>query len=88
MSEGNSSERAERCETCRFWALLPDGDQADDPVVADADDGTRIGNCRRFPPKKADGAATVYESCGWACPVTVSDEWCGEWQARPEAAIN
>jgi hypothetical protein len=47
--------RTETCERCRHWRALTD------------EDGTRLGQCRRFPP--------AYE--GW--PMSMPDDWCGEF---------
>lgn len=63
------AERKEKCETCRFWD--EDGDDAD-------------GICRRYAPRPEmnergqDGDA--WETYP-AWPLTVSTDWCGEWQA-------
>jgi len=75
------SERAERCETCRFWD------------TENSDEGW--GDCRRYPPTKmlfeieAMGhdktSQDIHNSLGdsssvWVWPYTESDDWCGEWQ--------
>ena len=73
-----SEERAERCETCRFW------DRQD----------RHIGECRRYPPCKLLGdleaaignAPTAmhpvdrHRNQDWVWPSLNPDDWCGEWQ--------
>lgn len=81
-------ERAERCETCRFWELLPAGHQ---------DRGEPLnGTCRRFPPvldtarlvkqKYDEIVEDTFKGGGYVFPVTGSDDWCGEWRAADEEA--
>lgn len=92
------SERAQRCETCRFWEV----------VLEDA----RFGDCKRHPPQLSDHALRFYaenptpddpEELGlveeslmlrkarsvdvWFSPVTLNDNWCGEWQPLPLPVI-
>ena len=49
----------ERCDCCRFWKPMDD------------EDGSELGQCRRFPP--------AYE--GW--PMTTAGDWCGELVPNP-----
>ncbi len=64
-----TDERAERCETCRFW---------------DKPDATVIGICRRHAPRAMvgwqheDSHPNFNQWALW--PATVETEWCGEWQ--------
>lgn len=75
------------CSNCRFWANPND----------DEDDDTRMGECRRYPPRICEAmmAADIANAYGepaiglerktnWlntTFPVTGDDEWCGEWQS-------
>lgn len=82
-----AGERAERCETCRWW---------DDITVVDNPlDGEDVGQafCHRYPPVRdidpqyirshqhPEGSMTAR---AWLHPLTFSFDFCGEWQ--PQAA--
>ena len=68
----------DQCSECRFWLNWDS-------------EGTNLGECHRFPPRmatvhrigvEAEAAATVRpEDGGW--PLTVPDDWCGEFQRPP-----
>ena len=87
MSEGNSTNRAERCDKCKFWEL----NRKDGP----SDDWDGI--CRRYPPilntssitagiqefNSCDSVEAVSEACGsgsWQQPWTCASQWCGEFK--------
>jgi hypothetical protein len=72
-----SEPRPDRCETCRFWDLR----------IGDSDEGAGV--CRRHAPVAATPAVNVSQKVedqtasfpSW--PLTLNDEWCGEWQVKP-----
>jgi len=56
----------ERCENCRYWEYWD----------------AKFGGCRRYPPTDTreywpDGTPRTHSP-----PVTVSDDWCGEFKAK------
>jgi hypothetical protein len=61
-------ERAERCETCKWW----EGDF----------DDSREGLCRRYPPVYAPVDVPGGDEEPWYRPVTSYDNFCGEWRAK------
>jgi len=88
MSEENiqQGERAERCETCRFWQQ--------------SYEDLHVGQCRRYPPQMCDTVVRYYAknplvkheyeesdtlaAAGaadpWRFPVLCFDDWCGEYK--------
>lgn len=63
----------ERCETCRFWSAR-----------------ASFGYCRRVAATFFSVRKDEYYESGdptlWAGqPPVNSDDWCGEWKAKPEA---
>lgn len=83
------SSPAERCERCRFWDRLRDGNERGRGVFDDGNytvSGEDTGRCRRRAPStsrtdlplgtdNADAAQAAY----W--PVTWSEDWCGDYEA-------
>ena len=69
------SERAERCENCRFWDL--DGVF----LVAAPDDEARdrFSECHRYPPTQGF-FEEVDQNFIPRFPVTLNNQWCGEFQ--------
>jgi hypothetical protein len=74
----------EKCETCRFWAKLSEGDEEWDRR-----------ECRRRSPLltealvlgRQDEDYDSHDAMTRVWPVTHPDDFCGEWQPkRPEAA--
>lgn len=72
-------ERAERCETCKWWAL-----QLQANHVEFTED---VGICRRYPPvpkplelRKIATAALFANDCEY--PSTFESDFCGEWRAK------
>lgn len=62
----------ERCEGCRWWAK---------------GGYYGVGECRRFPPDHGP-MGNVHQGGDFSerrWPKTRDDDWCGEWQARPES---
>jgi len=78
-----ADERAECCETCRFW---------------EPKDRARLaldGECRRAPPTAFFGmkrwlkSSDDHDSREFVeshFPQTYSDDWCGEWKPKNDAA--
>jgi hypothetical protein len=75
-----SEQRAERCETCRFW----------EPISPESGDGY----CRRYPPiatgfspdvEAAEPSVSTRAFCYW--PETDHTDWCGEWQSMSKGRI-
>jgi hypothetical protein len=65
-----SDERAERCETCRFWLAVEDG----------------TGLCRRRPPVVVPKAERLTNDVNSLSPETWAYDWCGEYKGVPSAA--
>lgn len=80
VGEGEGEgERAERCETCKWWETMYLGHgkrNRSDPLE---DDDSPWGYCRRYPPL-ARGNYDIHDNC--ESPKTTDDHWCGEWQAK------
>ncbi len=70
------SERKERCETCKFWEMLPSGEQEESSLT---DDEGSIGLCKRYPPLANNENPTASEWEEFVNPTVVSFDWCGEW---------
>jgi hypothetical protein len=66
-----TGERAERCETCRFW-WNPEGDHLEDTDEP-------WGHCRRYPPVVLN-PEEFYRSESHDFPISMGFMWCGEWQ--------
>ena len=69
MTDQSSESEVDNCDNCRFWR------GGDDPV--------ELGHCHRHAPpavtqEKPNEDAREYLG-EW--PVTVFDDWCGEWEA-------
>ncbi len=65
-----------RCASCRYWFYM-----------ANSRDREPFGECRRFPPVRAENRKILLRRIGAAfCwPFTHEEGWCGEWaEARPE----
>jgi len=63
-----SEQRKDNCETCRMWRVVREGD---------------YGQCRRHAPTPEVEAYIDDEPKQWSrWPITVSSEWCGEFEAR------
>lgn len=60
------SERAERCDRCRFWQPTQDGSDN--------------GYCLRYPPVPLNNPLHPGSVLSW-WPETAPDEWCGEFQS-------
>lgn len=73
------SERAERCETCKFW----EGYTGD---VEHGNEPTR-GNCHRYPPRHYPNPDSETLEDQYDFPAVETDDWCGEWQAITLAAV-
>lgn len=76
------SERADRCETCRYW------DVWDDPVSATGS-SFQFGECRRHAPRPylESDDPTLIEPVTW--PNTRMTSWCGEWKPQsPTGNVN
>lgn len=73
-------ERAERCETCRFWER---NSGVDDESGGGCDNG---GCCKRLPPTYCgpheDNATRPMDWMLWSFPAVTSDDWCGEWKEK------
>lgn len=77
---GTKEERADRCETCRFYANVDN-------------EMSGLADCRRYPPvmvpvtEQHDRTWLVKYSLykpndgGW--PLVWPEDWCGEWQPKP-----
>lgn len=83
------NERPERCETCRFWeSFAPD--MTVQQMLERSADGHSSGTCRRYPPLHSLGSTftqrpdLTLSSSADAFPETAHDDWCGEWQPKPE----
>lgn len=75
-----ADERAERCETCRFFACDHTPTESL-PTLRSIQEFNQepIGECRRGHPAVSQGSSYRV----W--PRTWLQEWCGEWRARPVA---
>jgi hypothetical protein len=62
--------RTERCETCRFWAVLPDDEQHLPPLSL----VSNLGACHR---------GLIGGSEGETWPRREYCDWCGEWKPTP-----
>lgn len=72
------SERAERCETCRFWER--EEDTADDIFEEPTLGQIVVGECHRYPPVRQASEKM------WAMfPLLPEGNWCGEWQPAEPA---
>ena len=66
--------KPERCENCRFW----DKDSVRGSIAF----------CNRYPPQMvvfdaAIGVRGNQQACE-VVPETHRDDWCGEWEAKPD----
>ncbi len=76
--EAVQGDRAERCEMCRFWLQMWDGENAGVGGGYELDSTDEAwGYCRRSPPKMSPDHD---DKDDYRCPKTSPDWWCGEWQ--------
>ena len=63
-----------RCDKCKWW---------NEPRDDGMDEGNMQGTCKRFPPFFTVGNADYDDRfSGYAHPVTISDDFCGEFTPR------
>jgi len=62
-----TKQNTETCEACRFW-------------LADQNESTNAGSCRRHPPSLVQ-IAPPHAFCQSVFPTTVRYGWCGEYQS-------
>ena len=64
------------CGNCKFW-----NHSATDRYLSEPwEEGVAFAECRRFPPTSGSQLDVTIEFFG-RFPVTLSNEWCGEWKA-------
>ena len=88
------AEREQRCETCRFWEhkKVKGEDEGychrSPPRLSHAQVYLQAIDCKeRWPNKYDHGVADPDEMMTWYHPVTLADDWCGEWQSVPSADV-
>ena len=75
-----------RCDECRWWEMVQNRDLPGRKL--------QYGLCRRFPPTIKGREAETYDidrlgyvKLGWRIgepPTTHMEDWCGEWEAKPD----
>ena len=68
-----TDERAERCETCRWW----------EGYELEPDEKFPVGSCKRYPPVYVK-CNSHHAVDNFTPAVTYNDDFCGEWAAKPE----
>jgi hypothetical protein len=63
----------ESCESCKFWSATYSRVPSEDENHWD---------CRRYPPVLAR-EFELEETLCWQHPLTMFDDWCGEYRRRP-----
>jgi hypothetical protein len=80
--------REQRCETCRFWdnELGYGGYSHSGQTMGEFEYNERVpgGHCHRYPPLAVVEGMERAPFNQRRYPGTMSDDWCGEWQAITE----